>query len=139
MSVTPTEGQLGQASLVYKGNVRAANMELGLWAGTWSEEYDVTYNEASARFTKLAGNGADAVTLDDSNVIITAVGDTVTVTWPAELFNLTGTVTVNGYYIAIDVGGAMTLETVERDPTERNFTAGESYTVTPNITLKDNV
>lgn len=133
--VTPVEGLLAHGALSYQDVSRGTSMELGLWVGTWDGETDVTYAEATPRFTKVTGNGLDPVLVGDATLGV--VADILTASWPQQQFDATGTQTVNGYYLAVQVDGVWTLETVERDPTERNLVAGLGYRVTPNITQRD--
>lgn len=134
--IRPTEGQVAAAQLDAEGATRTADMELGLWAGTWTGELDVVYTEASARFTKIAALGLTEQSLPDSETVIAAEGSVTRVSWPEKTFTAGAGVSnliVNGVYIATTIGGTKVIRNIERDPTQRTLNDGLFYAVTPNV------
>ena len=134
--VRPTEGQVALSELTNQGATRAPNQRIGLWRGTWDGEMDVTYTEASARFTKVADSGLEERDLLDANAVVTPAASTTATAWPMETFTagagVSGAV-VNGAYIATTIGGITRLRALERDPIARSLSDGDDYDVTPGL------
>lgn len=134
--VRPLEGQNAVAMVVDQGATRASDMIIGLWRGTWSGELDVTYAEASARFTKVTALGLTEQPLEDANAVIAPASNQTSTLWPVERFTAGAGVSgevVNGVYIAMVVDGTTYLRVLERDAIERTLDDGEWYDVVPGL------
>ena len=130
--VTPNEGRTYLGRIAYRAEARAAGLRIGLFTGTWNGSLTRTYGQANdSALTKVTATGLEEKTLTDGTWNVT--GNEAS--YADQTFtNSTGSpVTVNGYYIAAQLGGTWAFLHIERDPVERTVQPGASYIVGPSV------
>lgn len=119
--ITPDQGETYIAEKLYVNG----ELKMGLWKGTWDNDEDVVYSEATARFTKITASGYEEQVLNNWYVADSGA------THPKIYFTAGPGITnqeINGWYLAsLD----NRLVHVQKRETTSYRSSGETFAVDP--------
>ena len=120
--ITPDEGETYIAEQLYVNGL----LKIGLWAGSWDNEEDVVYSEATGRFTKLTAIPGFEEQLMNNWSVATGVGTHTKVYFTAGPG--VSNQAIDGWYIASPDNR---LVHVQRRETTSYRSSGQTFAVDP--------
>jgi hypothetical protein len=129
MLVVPDEGEIRMLKYIVN-NATPADLTLRLFTTNIPPDENTTIG----MIAEAAAAGYSPVTLSGANWTFATVNNVTTASYPAQTFNISGSLSAYGYYITLGTSALMWIERFPNAPFVLPVSGG-TITVTPRISL----